>query len=122
MRTASCACGRLSIECEGEPAKVSLCHCTACQRRTGGPFGVAAFYERSQVRPQGQDRRYVRASDTGFDVVFHFCPDCGGTVWWEPQRKPDMVAVAPGAFADPTFPAPTQSVHEETRHPWVAGG
>ncbi len=121
MPTASCACGRLSIDCEGEPAKVSLCHCLACQRRTGGPFGIAAFYPRDKVRPGGEDRRYVRPSDTGFDVVFHFCPHCGGTVWWEPQRKPDMVAVAPGAFAAPNFPAPDQSVHEETRHSWVVG-
>jgi hypothetical protein len=32
--------------------------------------------------------------------VFHFCPSCGSTVYWEPARKPDMIGVAVGAFAD----------------------
>jgi hypothetical protein len=32
---------------------------------------------------------------------------------------PDRIGVAVGAFADPAFPAPTQQVHEEQRHPWL---
>jgi hypothetical protein len=48
-RTAACHCGRLSLTCEGEPKKVSMCHCLDCQRRTGSAFSVAAFYEREMV-------------------------------------------------------------------------
>jgi hypothetical protein len=40
-------------------------------------------------------------------------------VFWEPARKPEAVAVAVGAFADPSFPAPTQAVWDQRRHPWV---
>jgi len=43
-------------------------------------------------------------SPNGFDVTFHFCAGCGSTVFWEPQRKPEMIAVAVGAFADQAFP------------------
>ena len=118
-RTATCACGRLSVRCAGEPGKVSMCHCPACQKRTGSTYGLAAFYARDAVRISGPDARFVRPSDSGIDVVFHFCPDCGATVYWEPGRKPDMVAVAVGAFADPDFPPPSQSVNEETRHRWI---
>jgi hypothetical protein len=32
---------------------------------------------------------------------------------------PDLIGVAAGAFADPAFPAPSQSVWQERRHPWV---
>jgi hypothetical protein len=32
---------------------------------------------------------------------------------------PDVVAVAVGAFADPTFPPPTVAVYEARRHPWA---
>jgi len=52
-------------------------------------------------------------------VTFHFCPDCGATVFWEPHRKPAAIGVAVGAFADPSFPAPTQSVYREQQHPWM---
>ncbi len=44
---------------------------------------------------------------------------CGSTCFWEPHRKPDTFAVAVGAFADQSFPAPTQAIYAEHRHPWV---
>lgn len=119
-RIASCACGQLQVACAGEPQKVSLCHCLECQRRTGSTFGVAAFYARTQASVQGRTSTYERSSDSGFGIAFHFCPHCGSTVFWEPRRKPDAIAVAVGAFGDPSFPAPTQSVWTERRHPWVA--
>jgi hypothetical protein len=33
---------------------------------------------------------------------------------------PDVVKVPVGAFADPSFPAPTVSIYESRRHPWLA--
>jgi hypothetical protein len=118
-RKAACACGQLTVTCLGEPVAVSLCHCLACQRRTGSTFGIAAFFPRAAVAVGGRMRDFTRPSDSGFDVTHHFCPECGSTVWWEPRRKPDLVAVATGAFADPHFPAPTQTVNDGSRHPWV---
>jgi hypothetical protein len=44
---------------------------------------------------------------------------CGSTLYWTIDTMPDVVAVAVGAFADPTFPAPRVSVYEARRHPWV---
>jgi hypothetical protein len=118
-RTAICACGRVSVACQGEPLKVSLCHCRECQRRTGGPFGVAAFFPPEAVKASGETREFRRPSDSGFDVVFHFCPTCGSTVWWRGLRFPDRIAVAAGAFADADFPSPTQAVYREHRHAWL---
>ncbi|OWJ67491.1 GFA family protein [Inquilinus limosus] len=118
-RTASCACGGLRVTCAAEPILVVQCHCLACQRRTGSPFGVAALFRREDVRAEGPDRCYERPSDSGVPVLFHFCPNCGSTVFREPRRKPDAVAVAVGTFADPGFPAPDQAIHGQHRHPWV---
>ncbi|MFC6489032.1 GFA family protein [Nitratireductor sp. GCM10026969] len=104
------------MTCIGEPEKVSLCHCLACQRRT---YGIAAFFRRDALSIEGASNCYTRPSDSGFPVSFHFCPGCGSTVWWEPRRMPELIAVAVGAFADPDFPAPTQAVHSEFRHRWA---
>jgi hypothetical protein len=119
VRTATCACGQLRVTCTGEPVKVSLCHCLECQKPTGSTYGVAAFFARSQIQADGTVRMYRRGSDSGFAVTFNFCPDCGSTVFWEHERKPNEVAVAVGSFVDPDFPAPTQSAHDERRHGWV---
>jgi len=118
-RSATCTCQQLSVECSGDPELVSLCHCQDCQRRTGSAFGIAAFFRRDKVRVAGKTSCFSRTSDNGFDFSFYFCPNCGGTVYWETTRKPGMVAVAAGAFADRDFPAPTQSVFEESRAPWL---
>jgi hypothetical protein len=118
-RIATCACGQLSVKCAGEPVSVSLCHCRQCQKRTGSTYGIAAFFDRSNVVTSGEASDYSRSSDSGHEVLHHFCPRCGSTVYWEPRRKPDVIAVAVGAFADPAFPAPSKSVYLEHRHHWV---
>ena len=41
--TATCSCGQLTVRCAGDPISVSLCHCLACQKRTGSTYGIAAF-------------------------------------------------------------------------------
>ena len=119
-RLATCACGQLTASCSGDPISVSLCHCFQCQRRTGSTYGIAAFFQRENVTVAGWRMAYIRASDSGYPVTFYFCPRCGSTVYWNPDRKPEMVAVAVGAFADPTFPAPSQAVYCEHRHSWVS--
>jgi hypothetical protein len=100
--------------------KVSLCHCLDCQKRTGSSYGIAAFFRREDVEAKGIEQTYARMADSGFEVIFHFCPRCGSAVYWEPRRKPGEVAVAVGAFADPSFPAPSQEVYGDHRHPWVS--
>jgi hypothetical protein len=119
-RTATCACGQLSAECQGEPSKVSLCHCLACQKRTGSTYGIAAFFAETDVATRGHSHRFSRPSDSGHDITFHFCPECGATVFWYPHRKPGTIAIAVGAFADPDFPAPSQAVFDQHRHTWIA--
>jgi hypothetical protein len=118
-RLATCACGQLTASCSGDPTSVWLCHCLQCQRRTGSTYGIAAFFQRVDVTTAGESKTYSRASDSERPVIFYFCPHFGSTVYWKPDRKPEMVAVAVGAFADPTFPAPSQAVYSEHRHSWV---
>jgi hypothetical protein len=119
-RVASCTCGQLQIHCPQEPTMVSLCHCLDCQRRTGSPFGIAAFFDAAATDIRGPSKTFQRVSDSGFPISFHFCGTCGSTVFWYPSRKPEAVAVAVGCFADPSFPAPTKSVYDKRRHSWVA--
>ena|SRR5215813_6200009 len=119
-RIATCACKQLSVRCNGDPLVVSLCNCLECQRRTGSAFGVAAFFPRDRVTIKGVASAYRRVSDKGSEVIFSFCGTCGSTVYWEPQRKPDSIAVAVGCFAEPEFPAPSQSVFEEHKHAWFS--
>lgn len=118
-RQASCSCGALTIEADGEPVRISVCHCTACQRRTGSPFGQQARYPRSALTIRGDSTCYTRRGDSGEPVHMHFCPRCGSTVYYLLGVLPDMVGIPVGAFADSAFPPPRVSVYSELKHPWV---
>jgi hypothetical protein len=118
-RIAHCCRGSLRAEATGEPTFVGACHCLECQRRTGSPFGVGAYFPKEQVRTEGPNKVYVRGSDSGRKIELHFCPDCGSTVFWRAAYVPDLIGTAFGAFADPSMPGPTVSVWETTRHRWV---
>jgi hypothetical protein len=119
MRVASCSCKQLTVSCEGEPLRISMCHCLECQRRTGSAFGVQARFAASGVKMQGHATEYQRVGDSGGRVTFRFCPRCGTTVYWTIDAVPDAVGVAVGAFADPSFPPPRVSVYGARRHPWT---
>ena len=118
-RVATCRCGQLKAECEGEPVRISVCHCLDCQRRSGSAFAAQARFPVEQVRFEGDSKEWVHIGDSGNATRFHFCPDCGGTVWYQGGGMPDLIAVAIGAFADPAFPAPRFSVWEGRKHAWV---
>jgi hypothetical protein len=119
MRTASCSCGQLSATVVGDPIRVSVCHCLACQRRTGSVFGAQARFPAAAVTIQGESREYVRIGDSGGQINFRFCPECGSTVYYTLSGSTEHIAIPVGAFADPTFPGPQRSVYEERMHPWV---
>lgn len=118
-RIASCSCGKLSAIVEGEPVRVSVCHCLACQRRTGSVFGAQARFPRSGVTISGEGKEYVRVGDEGSKVTFTFCAECGATVYYVLEGLEDTIGIPVGAFADPGFPAPAFSVYEERMHGWV---
>ncbi|WP_299787965.1 GFA family protein [uncultured Shewanella sp.] len=129
IRSASCNCGQLSVTCIGEPKRVSVCHCTACQKRTGSAFGVQVRFDAPNVDFAGQSRSYRRTADSGSEVCFHFCPDCGATLWFILDVAPKDVVIPMGNFADEhsllaeqsnlRLPNPKISIYEERAQPWV---
>ena len=115
---ASCSCGQLKLAAEGEPLGVSMCHCLACQARTGSTYAVQASYPSGSVSTEGKAAEFVRIGDEGSQAHFFFCPNCGATVWYRINEE-EVTVVPVGAFRDPSFPAPTVSVYEERMHSWV---
>ena len=115
-RTASCSCGQLEVTCSGDPVRISVCHCYACQKRTGSAFGVQARFPSDATEIRGDSTTFTRTGDSGGTIDFHFCPKCGSTVFY---RIAEFVAVPVGGFADRDFPEPRVGVYETRRHPWV---
>jgi len=117
-RQAECNCGQLRVVCTGEPDRVSVCHCTNCKRRTGSAFAWNASFPANAVRTAGEHRSFSRVTDSGRTNVYHFCPICGSTVFYEVELRPGMISVPAGAFASADFPKPTVQVFDQRRVGW----
>lgn len=115
-RLASCGFGQLTAKVGGYPVRNSICHCRACQRRTGGPFAQQARFHRSDIAVAGTSTACARTGDDESTCTFHFCPMCGATVYYEPDTMADFISIPMGAFADPQFRTPTVSVYESRMH------
>ena len=120
VRLASCSCGQLRAEVRGDPIRVTVCHCYACQRRTGSVFSAQASFSRESVDIRGNGTEFVRVGDEGGRFKFTFCPKCGSTVFYVEEGDEQEITIPVGAFADARFPPPTVSVYEERRHSWVS--
>jgi hypothetical protein len=116
---ATCQCGQLKVTVPGPSPAVVACHCIACQRRTGSPFGVAAYYPHDQLTVEGKASRFDRP--TALDGIFenYFCPDCGANVYFRGGKNPGVTGIAIGAFVDAHDMVPVRSVWEQSRHAWV---
>ena len=117
---ARCQCGALRAAVdEGARPFTTMCHCLACQRRSGSPFGVIAYFRKELVKILGEAKEFTRASDAGPSLTFGFCPACGSTIYVLLQKNPDLTGVPVGAFGDSHFPLADVSVWGQEKHHWL---
>jgi hypothetical protein len=77
-----CHCGAIAYEAEIDPDKVTICHCTDCQRITGTAYRVTAVAAEKDFRIlRGKPKEYVRTADSGNRRANGFCPDCGSQLY-----------------------------------------
>jgi len=117
MPHATCPCTTTQLALPGPPPRVTLCFCTACQRRTGSVVGAGAYYARTDlVLPATVPRS--RPTDSGRDLTDHACPDCGFVLFWTFAWRPDTVGVSAGSIPGGSAVKPTRIVFCENKPDW----
>ena len=120
VHRAACRCGAVTMVARGAPLRTSVCHCRACQARTGSAFGAQARFHADAIALAGEVREWRRTGDEGGIATYRFCPVCGVTCWYTVSTEPDVVAVQWGLFEDPgALPGPAYSVYEDRKWAWV---
>ena len=118
-KVAICRCGAVRVECEGEPVRISVCHCLNCQRRSGSAFSAQVRFPEEHARITGETREWVHTGDSGNKGYFSFCPTCGSGTHYRIDAMPGVVAVPLGNFAEKDCFTPQFSVFENRKHSWV---
>lgn len=104
QRTGGCMCGAVRFKTTGEPSRVTVCHCTWCQRRTGTAFGTEVVFSGDQVEMTGDVACYRHTSDeSGRWLDVEFCRRCGTNLGFTLEAVPGVRTLPAGAFDDPTW-------------------
>ncbi len=116
---AACACGQLTADTSAEPLRCVVCHCHACRTRTGSAFSLNTRFATDAVTTHGTSKSFTRTGDEGSRITYHFCPDCGVTVWYLNDQIPGVM-IPGGALAPADLPAPALSVYDARRPDWLS--
>lgn len=117
-----CLCGAVRYRVLGEPARASVCSCTACQRRTGSLAGFGAYFKEDEVRLlRGELKSYEHRSDeSGRWLKMEFCPQCGTTVTHTSEMRPGLRSIAAGTFDDPGWLRINRHIWTRSARSWVS--
>ncbi|EDP66278.1 glutathione-dependent formaldehyde-activating, GFA [alpha proteobacterium BAL199] len=117
--TGSCLCGAVRVTLTGAPSDVTLCHCTTCQKTSGGAFAVAVGSRPAQLSLDDPTAA-LRFWQSGPETRRSFCSRCGTTVGFhfdDPTR--DRITVWRGLFDDPSTLIPTGQIWTDSRPDWI---
>lgn len=84
-RTASCFCGAVQIELDGEPVVQGYCHCTSCRAWTAQPFMAYSLWPTPSVTVT-QGAALLGAAKRNENITNRFCTRCGGNVMSESSQ------------------------------------
>lgn len=119
-----CVCGAIRFQASGEPLRVTICHCTWCQRRTGTAFGTEVVYSADQVTLTGEtpSRYRHRSDESGRWLDVEFCPRCGSNLGFTLEAAPGIRTLPAGGFDDPKWiraeRCTTRHVYTRSRREW----
>jgi hypothetical protein len=114
--TGGCYCGRVRFRAALEPRSRTNCHCANCRRAVGAQAVAWITVERSDfVYETGTPKRY--RADTG--AWRTFCDNCGTSLTYEHDARPEEIDVTTGSLDHPEHFAPTKDFFAEERLAWV---
>lgn len=116
-----CACGALAFRLAMPPLFVHACHCTRCQRETGGAFAHHLMIETSQLTLlQGEPRFTQVPTDSGRRHWVAGCADCGMALWnAHGSRTPLLVYLRVGALDAPALWPPRAHIFVTSKPAWM---
>ncbi|MCB2114339.1 MAG: GFA family protein [Parvularculaceae bacterium] len=118
--TGGCHCGALRYELTAPPVTVYNCHCTNCQKITGGAFVVSAMVPQDEFRfTKGEPKKAEWISDAGNRRYGCFCGDCGGRIVHGQTPPGAIAAIRAGTLDDTGWLEPVGDIWTKSAQKWL---
>ena len=117
-----CSCGHVRYVVRDTPLIVHACHCSWCQRQTGGPHVINAIYEAERIElTQGEVEELEVPSPSGKGQIIARCPVCRVAIWSNYDfggLRERMRFLRVGTLDDPSLMPPDIHIFTSTKLPW----
>lgn len=120
-----CTCGHVRYKMHSSPLVVHGCHCTWCQRQSGGSFAVNALIEADRVEiTKGEVNEVSVDSPSGTGQKIARCPKCQVAVWsnylvFGGPLGEHVRFIRVGTLDNSEKLPPDVHIFTKTKHPWV---
>ena len=115
-----CLCGAIRYSVDADPIASYLCHCTDCQRATGGAYSACVLVPIESLRiEQGETLRFESRADSGNLVVRESCCTCGSPLFSNSPRNPEWRVVRAGSLDERNSVAPQLHIWVDSALPWA---
>jgi hypothetical protein len=81
----ACLCGRVAFEVQ-QPETMGVCHCTRCQRWSGGPGSTVLVVAAKNFKIT-KDQELVKRYHEDEFADRHFCGNCGSRIYVDGGEK-----------------------------------
>ncbi|MEL6169416.1 MAG: GFA family protein [Pseudomonadota bacterium] len=109
-----CLCGAVTVSARLRAPTILACHCTQCQRWTGG--GPLFTVRVSDLELSGGEHvGTYHASDWGERA---FCKVCGTTLYWR-RQKHDIAGIAVGLLHEQSQLTVAMEIYTDHRPDWL---
>ena len=116
-----CSCGAVRYRLKAAPMITHCCHCTDCQKQTGGAFAINAMIETSRIEMlSGEPVVIEMPSPSGRGHEVHRCPKCDVALWSNYGRRTWMRFVRVATLDEPHAIKPDAHIFTRSRVPWVS--
>jgi hypothetical protein len=119
-REGGCLCGAVRYVLAGEPTMTAVCHCTHCQKQSGGVFSTNLVVQDADYRQTGETKVFRDRGDSGQPVDRHFCAACGSPIVSKVAVMPGLTMVKAGTLDDLSGLAPAVEVYTDHAAAWVS--
>lgn len=118
--TGHCLCGGVQFSYDAEPAFTAVCHCTHCQKATGGAFSVNLGIPADKVEMKGSTlTKFEDMGTSGKPVIRMFCNRCGAAIATDAKAFPGMLFMKAGVLDDVSKVKPGLHIWTDSAQPWV---
>jgi hypothetical protein len=112
-----CFCGSIRYHARGAATHLCFCHCNSCRRAVGAtpvPWGT---FDRQQFSVVSGKLVELRSSP---QVVRGFCGDCGTSITYRHEKRPEEIDVTLVTLDDPALLMPEIHIWVQDKLPWIA--